>query len=46
MENQTNPDSPKATPTIAIVIAWTVVSIPLLWGVSQTIIQSMNLFRK
>ncbi|MDB5289523.1 MAG: hypothetical protein JWL69_764 [Phycisphaerales bacterium] len=47
MESQTTPNPPpKATRTIAIVVAWTVVSIPLLWGVSQTLIQSLNLFRK
>lgn len=28
----------------AVVLAWLFVSIPLIWGISQTIIKSMALF--
>jgi hypothetical protein len=31
--------------TIAVVLAWLAVGVPLAWGVSQTLIQSMALFR-
>jgi hypothetical protein len=29
----------------ALVVAWTVVGIPTLWGVTQTIMKSLALFR-
>jgi len=31
--------------TIAVVLAWLAVGLPLAWGVARTIIQSMALFR-
>ena len=34
----------KSSP-IAVALAWLAVGVPLAWGVSQTIIQSMALFR-
>jgi hypothetical protein len=35
----------RGTPTAAVVIAWLVVGVPLLWGVSRTVANSMALFR-
>jgi hypothetical protein len=46
MESQTPANRPQATPAIAIIGAWAFVSIPLLWGVAQTLIKSMDLFKK
>jgi hypothetical protein len=37
---QTGTSSP-----IAIALAWLVVGLPLAWGVSQTIVKSLALFR-
>lgn len=31
--------------TLAFALAWTFVLVPMLWGVSQTIVKSMALFR-
>lgn len=33
------------TPVVRLVIAWSVVGIPLLWGVSQTLIKALALFQ-
>jgi hypothetical protein len=33
------------TTTLQLVLAWAFVGIPLLWGVSQTIANSMKLFQ-
>ncbi len=30
---------------VQLVVAWTVVGVPLLWGISQVIKQSLALFR-
>ena len=38
--NETGKSSP-----IAIALAWLVVGLPLAWGVSQTLIRAMALFR-
>jgi hypothetical protein len=35
----------RQTPAALIVAAWLFVGIPLLWGVSQTFIKSLDLFR-
>lgn len=35
----------KNTPTLRIALAWIFVSIPLLWGVSQTLIKALALFK-
>lgn len=35
----------RQTPVALIVAAWLFVGIPLLWGVSQTFIKSLDLFR-
>ena len=35
----------KATWTGLVIAAWTVVAIPLTWGVYQTVIKSLPLFR-
>ncbi|MDB5299683.1 MAG: hypothetical protein JWO87_1346 [Phycisphaerales bacterium] len=45
MESEPTP-TPRATPTTAIIAAWAVVSIPLLWGVVQTLIKSLDLFKR
>jgi hypothetical protein len=37
-------DSGKSSP-IALTLAWLAVGIPLAWGVSQTLIKSLALFR-
>lgn len=36
-------ESGKSSP-IALVLAWLAVGIPLVWGVSQTIVKSLALF--
>ena len=33
------------TPTVKLVLAWSFVSIPLLGGVAQTIVNAMKLFQ-
>lgn len=38
--NETGKSSP-----LAVALAWLVVGLPLAWGVAQTIIKSMALFR-
>jgi len=43
MENQTT--TVKKTPTIAIAFAWLLVSVPLLWGVFQTLAKTVALFQ-
>ncbi len=43
MENQTT--TVKKTPTIAIALAWLLVSVPLLWGVFQTLTKTVALFQ-
>jgi hypothetical protein len=35
----------KKSPTAVIVLAWLMVGIPLGWGVYNTLLNSMNLFR-
>jgi hypothetical protein len=45
MESEPTP-TPRATSTAAIIAAWAVVSIPLLWGVVQTLIKSLDLFKR
>lgn len=46
-ENETRTDNPTGhkTSPIALIVAWLVVAIPLLWGVSQTIQTSTKLFK-
>jgi hypothetical protein len=34
-----------STGTMALVVAWAAVSLPLLWGVAQTIRKAMALFQ-
>jgi hypothetical protein len=43
MENQSTSSSP--TSPVQIALAWTVVAIPLLWGISQTFIKALALFK-
>jgi hypothetical protein len=35
----------KKSPTVLILLAWTVVSVPLAWGVYHTLLNSMKLFQ-
>jgi len=34
-----------STQWLALTIAWTIVGVPALWGVAQTVIKSLALFR-
>lgn len=43
MENQTT--SVKKTPVAAVAFAWLLVSVPLLWGVIQTLTKTVALFQ-
>ncbi|WP_197273983.1 hypothetical protein [Hymenobacter sp. DG25A] len=48
METRINPaPAADATPTstLKLVLAWLYVGIPLLWGVSQTFIKALDLFK-
>jgi hypothetical protein len=45
MTNSSDSDSSKKTPVGLVLLAWLFVGIPLIWGVSQTIMKSMDLFR-
>jgi hypothetical protein len=35
----------KQTTTVQLVVAWGFVGIPLLWGVSQTLLNALQLFK-
>jgi hypothetical protein len=37
-------EQPRRTSPLLLVVAWLVVGIPAAWGVSQTIIRSLDLF--
>jgi hypothetical protein len=37
---------PSRTSTVLLVVAWAIVGIPALWGVSQTVRTSANLFER
>ncbi|MGE5612190.1 MAG: MFS transporter small subunit [Bacillota bacterium] len=41
----TGPQDAGRTSLLWVMLAWIVVGIPLAWGVSQTIIRSLELFR-
>ena len=45
MSDDARPDEPRKSPVILLVIAWTFVGIPLAWGVYQTFIKSLALFK-
>jgi hypothetical protein len=34
----------RKTPLIAIILAWTIVALPLAWGLTQSVIKSKPLF--
>lgn len=38
-------DRPAAGSPLALVVAWTVVGVPAAWGVLQTLLKSLALFR-
>jgi hypothetical protein len=44
MENTMENTNIKKTPPIAVAIAWTIVAIPLLYGVYYTILKALALF--
>lgn len=39
------PEQRRGTPVVRLVIAWSLVGLPLLWGISQTAIKALALFR-
>jgi hypothetical protein len=39
------PQSPSTTPAVAVALAWLLVTVPLLWGVWETIKKAAALFR-
>ncbi|GAB2461631.1 hypothetical protein GCM10011375_12920 [Hymenobacter qilianensis] len=49
MDNRINPTVPEpaATPSSGLqtALAWLYVGVPLLWGVSQTFIKALDLFK-
>jgi hypothetical protein len=49
MDNRINPTIPEADATpssgLQTALAWLYVGIPLLWGVSQTFIKALDLFK-
>jgi hypothetical protein len=45
MENTIEDTNIKKTPAIAVAIAWTVVAIPLLYGVYYTMLKALALFQ-
>ena len=38
-------DDAEGSSTIALVLAWLFVGVPLMWGVSQTFIKALTLFK-
>lgn len=38
-------ETPRPTPALAIALAWLVVALPLGWGVYQSVVKSLPLFR-
>ncbi len=38
------PQPPRTSPLL-LIVAWLVVGVPAAWGVSQTVMRSMDLFR-
>ena len=38
-------DAGRGTTTLQLVVAWTLVGVPLAWGVWQVVVKSMDLFR-
>lgn len=38
------PEDPSRPPVMRLVLAWSLVGLPLLWGVSQTVIKALALF--
>ncbi|MGI4832226.1 MAG: MFS transporter small subunit [Janthinobacterium lividum] len=43
--NRTVPATEQSSSTGSVVLAWLVVGIPLAWGVSQTFIKALALFK-
>lgn len=36
---------PRRTVVVELIVAWTVVLVPLFWGVAQVVVSSLALFR-
>jgi hypothetical protein len=45
MTNETEQTRPGAASWLKVVIAWTLVGLPLAWGVSKTLQTAVKLFR-
>jgi hypothetical protein len=45
MSNPPDPMVPSTTPLAAVVLAWLLVTVPLLWGVWQTVKKASALFQ-
>jgi hypothetical protein len=47
MENRINPTAADAAPSsgLQLALAWLYVGVPLVWGVSQTFIKALDLFK-
>jgi hypothetical protein len=39
------PDASRPTAVLRLIAAWTLVGVPLLWGVWQVFLKSLDLFR-
>ncbi len=37
--------APPTSPVALVIISWAIVGVPALWGVAQTVIKSLALFR-
>ena len=42
--NDRSPEQPRTSRAL-LIVAWLVVGIPAVWGVSQTVMRSLDLFR-
>ena len=40
-----SPPLPRRTSPLLLIVAWLVVGIPAAWGVSQTVMRSLDLFK-
>ena len=45
MTDDARPDETRKSPALLLAVAWTFVGIPLAWGIYQTFIKSLALFR-
>ena len=45
MNDDKRPDPSSQSPTLLLVLAWSFVGIPLSWGVYETLLKSLALFK-